>query len=218
VEPVLPELTASTDPRRAEPIQINTFRLFFRHERPRVAADVANRLSNDFIDEHIRERVQLSGDTAEFIESELTRLAQRLREIEAQIAQIKAENAGSLPEDRMANDTQLTRMLEALRAAQRGLAEAEGDAAVYRQQAMLVRSSEGRRGDVVGKAVSPALRLQELEISLGQLRARGLTERHPDVVAAKAEMEQLRSRVGSSDPDAAPVSVAEQEARALAER
>lgn len=218
VEPVLPELQAAATGRRNEPVEINTFRLFFRHEKPRTAADVVNRLSSDFIDEHIRDRVQVAGDTAEFIENELGRLAQRLREVEAQIAQIKAENAGSLPDDRANNETRLLRSLDALRAAQRELAEAEGDAAFYRQQAVVLRSSEGRRGDVVGKAVSPALRLQELEIMLGELRARGFTDKHPDVVSTTAEMEQLRSRVESDDPQEGSTSVAEQEARGLAER
>jgi polysaccharide chain length determinant protein (PEP-CTERM system associated) len=217
VEPVLPELSAGLDTRN-QPVEINTFRLFFRHEHPRTAADVANRLSNDFIDEHIRDRVQISGDTAEFIESELNRLAQRLREVEAQIAQVKAENAGSLPEDRPNNETMLTRSLDALREAQRSLAEAQGDEAFYRQQAVVVRSTEGNRGDVVGKAISPALRLQELEIVLGELRAKGYTDRHPDVVMARAEMDQLRARVDSDDPNNAPTSSAEQEARGLADR
>lgn len=219
IMPVLPELTTVDPARRNQPIDINTFQLFFRHDNARTAADVANRLSNDFIDEHIRERVQVSGDTAEFIESELGRLAQRLRELEGQIAQVKAENAGSLPEDRVNNETMLIRLLDSLRAAQRSLAEAKSDEVFYRQQAVVVRSTEeGSRGNIVGKAVSPALRLQELEMTLGNLRARGLTERHPDVVTARSEIEELRARINSDDPDKAFASTAEQEARGLAER
>jgi polysaccharide chain length determinant protein (PEP-CTERM system associated) len=217
VQPVFPELSTELDPTKME-FEINTFRLYFRHANAATAAAVANRLSSDFIDEHIRDRVKVSGDTAEFIESELERLAQRLREVEGQIARIKAENAGSLPEDRPNNETMLTRGLDALREAQRNLAEAQGDESFYRQQAVMARSSEGRRGDVVGKAISPALRLQELEMQLGELRSRGFTDKHPDVVMTMAEMEQLRARVDSQDPDSAPASAAEQEARGLAER
>lgn len=216
VAPVLPELQENT--RRNEPLAINTFQLFFRNESPRRAADVANRLSNDFIDEHIRDRVRTAGDTAEFIEAELGRLAGRLREVESQIAQVKQEGAGSLPEERDSNERLLGRAVDALNIAQRGLAEAQSDQAFYSQQATLVRASEGRRGDVVGKAISPALRLQELEMALGGMLARGFTDKHPDVVQTRAEMEQLRARVESDDPTEAPTSVAEQEARAQAER
>ena len=68
MEPVLPELDPEL--KRKMDIQVNTFRLFFRHEDPKVGAAVANRLSNDFIDEHIKERVRASGDTADFVESD----------------------------------------------------------------------------------------------------------------------------------------------------
>jgi polysaccharide chain length determinant protein (PEP-CTERM system associated) len=219
VEPVLPEL--ETDPNRRQEFEVNTFRLNFRHEDANVAAAVANRLANDFIDEHIRDRVQVSGDTAEFIEAELTRLSTQLREIEAQIAQVKAENIGSLPEDRTANELQLQRALDGLRESQRRLSEAESDEGFYRQQAAVARMAEGtNRGDVMGRAVTPGLRLQELEILLGELRARGLTERHPDVVAARAEIDQLRQRLADDEGAAAgsPATAAEQEAKGQAER
>src|SRR5690606_34079826 len=45
-----------------------------------------------------------------------------------------------------------------------------------------------------------------------------LTERHPDVVTARSEIEELRARINSDDPDKAFASTAEQEARGLSER
>jgi polysaccharide chain length determinant protein (PEP-CTERM system associated) len=220
VEPVLPALETEMLRNQSREIEINTFRLFYRHENAGIAATVANRLANDFIDEHIKDRVQVSGDTAEFIEGELTRLSQRIREVEGAIAQVKDENPGRLPEDRAANELEATRGIDALRETQRRLAEAESDEVFYGQQATVARAVEGGRGDVVGKAVSPTLRLQELEMVLGELRAKGFTDKHPDVVTAMAEMEQLHGRVDASraDPDGAPASVAEQEARAEAQR
>jgi polysaccharide chain length determinant protein (PEP-CTERM system associated) len=217
VAPVLPQL-ATDRARRTQQQEINTFQLFFRHENPRVAAAVANRLSQDFIDEHIRDRVQVSGDTAEFIESELERITQRLRVIEAETARIKAENAGSLPEERTASEYRVTRFLDQLRDAQRRMAESQSDADFYSQQAAVLLSNERRRGDVVGRAVSPTLRLQELEISLGEMRARGLTDRHPDVVRTLAEIGDLKARLASEGGGDGALSLEEQEARALAQR
>jgi polysaccharide chain length determinant protein (PEP-CTERM system associated) len=216
VQAVLPEFQEGAG-QRSQPAEINTFRLFFRHENPQTAAEVANRISNDFLDEHIRNRMQAAGDTTEFIEGELERLTEQLREVETEIARFKAQNSGSLPEDRANNERRLLQSLDALRAAQRALTEAESDATFYRQQALMVRSNEGRWGDV-GKSISPALRLQELDMTLGELRAKGFTDRHPDVVSTLAEMEQLRNRINSTDPEGPPTSVAEQEARGLAER
>lgn len=216
VEPVLSEL--ETDARRRDEQPVNTFRLFFRHERASTASNVANRLANDFIDEHIRDRVKASSDTAEFIEAEQARMAVRLREVDAQIARIKAENSGSLPENRMANENQLQRTVDALRDAQRRYSEAKGDEDFYRQQAVVVRSSEGRRGDVIGRAISPAVRVQELEIRLGELRARGLTDRHPDVVMTLAEIEDLQARIANPEEGGMSASTAEQEAVSLSQR
>lgn len=217
VEPVLPELEVGRA-RRGD-LTINTFRLFFRHERASTAADVANRLANDFIDEHIRDRVRASGDTAEFIEAELARLATRTQEVEAQVARVKGENVGSLPEDMVPSQTRLGRTYEALRFAQQRFGEAESDMAFYQQQARVARLVEGGRGDVIGRAVTPALRLRELEIQLGALRARGLTEKHPDIIIAEAEAAEIRANMDSQDADSSvPTSIAEQEALAQVER
>jgi len=218
IEPVLPELDTEEIRRNStKEIELNTFRLFFRHEDRDTAAAVANRLANDFIDEHIKDRVQISGDTAEFIESELGRLATRIRDVEAQIAQVKSENAGSLPTDIEANQRQIERAFEELRGAETRLSMAESDRAFYQQQAAVARVTEGSKGDVQGRAVTPALRLQELEISVGELRARGYTDKHPDVVDAEAEIEQLRQRIKGDAKDG-PASAAEQEANAQASR
>jgi polysaccharide chain length determinant protein (PEP-CTERM system associated) len=218
VEPVLPAL--QTDPKARGDAEVNTFRLYFRHDSPGTAAAVANRLASDFIDEHIRDRVQVSGDTAEFIEAELNRLSQRIREVDNQIARIKGENAGSLPEDRAANETLQQRSLDALREAERIRSEAESDATFYRQQATMIRGSESGRDNIVGRTVSPAVRAQEIEMRLSELRSRGLTDRHPDVVAATAELDGIRARIAESgaEPGAAPSSIAEQEALGLSQR
>lgn len=217
VEPVLPVL--GTGRGRRDDVSINTFRLFFRHERAGIAATVTNRLASDFIDEHIRERVRSSGDTAEFIEAELARLASRAREVTEQIAQVKDANVGSLPEDMRSAQDRLSRTYEALRFAQQRLGEAESNATFYQQQAKVARLVEGGRGDVIGRAVTPALRLSELEIQLGALRARGLTEKHPDIVIAEAEAAEIRATLEGKEGEAAPpASLAEQEALAQAER
>ena len=219
VEPVLPELETEEIRRMNQrEIQINTFRLFFRHQDPQTAATVVNRLANDFIDEHIKDRVQISGDTSEFIESELTRLAQRIKDVEAQIAQVKSENAGSLPTDMETNQRQIERAFEELRNVQTRLAMAESDEAFYRQQAAVARATDGSKGDVQGRAVTPALRLQEVEMTLGELRAKGFSDKYPDVVAAQAEIEQLHAKIAGNAGDANPASAAEQEALAQASR
>ncbi len=222
VEPVLPDIDPEL--KRKLDIQINTFRLFFRHANANVGAAVANRLSNDFIDEHIKERVQASGDTADFVDSELQRLTARLRELEAQIAQVKGQNAGSLPDDVFANQRQIERSFDAYSIVQQRLAEAQSDQTFYSQQATVARETGlGALGAQQNSQVlSPAQRLQVLENELGELRSRGFTDKHPDVIAALAEMEQVKGRIekgGAEESEARPpMSIAEQQARNEAQR
>ncbi len=208
VEPVLPELEQGTL-RRSRDVAINTFRLHFRDDSSRTAAEVTNRLANDFIEEHIRERVQISGDTAEFIDSERTRLAQRIRELEAQIAQVKGENAGRLPEDMVANQRILERALGDLRAVERELAQARSDEAFYGQQVLNSASGAGPE-DVV----SPARRMRLLELQLAEQRSRGFTDKHPDVIAVRQEIAVLRQQVGEPGDGEEPSSLVQQNAQA----
>lgn len=214
VEPVLPELqTSELRGRSNREIQINTFRLYFSASTPRTAATVANRLANDFINEHIKERVQLSGDTSEFIEAELQRLQARIREVEGQMAKIKAENPGRLPEDMLSNQRLLERSIDNLRQAQRDLAQAQSDEAFYRQQSMQALAVGGPHDDA-----NPARRIELLELKLGEYRSRGFTDKHPDIAATQQEIDALRQRIDSSaggtgSPQSLPQQLAEAEMR-----
>lgn len=196
VEPVLPELetvlATQFDITRRD-VQINTFRLLFRHDDPKLAAAVANRLANDFIEEHIRERVQVSTDTSEFIEAELARLAVQIQDVEARIAQVKAENPGRLPEDLEANQRLYERTIESLRLAQRQASEAESDEAFYRQQATISPEHNTRYDPT-----DPGRRVDALQLQLAEFMSRGYTEKHPDVVAIKQQLEEVK-RIELSD-------------------
>jgi polysaccharide biosynthesis transport protein len=218
--PVLPELDSQVASRQRE-VEINTFVLSFRHRSATTAADVTNRLASDFIDEHIRERVQISGDTSEFIEAELGRLAQRIAEVEDRMAAVKSENTGRLPEDFVGNQRMLERALEGIRSAERELSTARSDESFYRQQALL----SGAVAGPAGNALTPAGRLEALSVSLGSLKSRGLTDKHPDVVAAEAEIAALRAQIASGANDAegeeagdAALSILQQSAQAEAQR
>jgi len=214
VEPVLPEL-AVEGPRNRE-VEINTFRITFWSDSGRTAAGVANRLANDFIEQHIRERVQLSGDTSEFIQAELERLTTRIREVEAQIAQVKEQNAGSLPEDMSSSQTQLTRILDRRQSLRNELSLARSDAAFFEQQAA-VAFEEPRAND---ENLNPARRLDSLEITLGSLRAKGFTDKHPDVLLTMQEIEEIKRLIDSeqSDDGEGPRNIAQQTASAQQSR
>jgi polysaccharide chain length determinant protein (PEP-CTERM system associated) len=214
VEPVLPELEV-TDDRRPRDFEINTFRLYFRSKSATTAAAVANRLANDFIDEHLKERVQVSGDTSEFIEAELDRLSTRITEVEARIAAVKDANPGRLPEDVDSNQRILERAVNLVRNAQSDLAIAESDEAFYKQQVL----AGGGVGDLPNQ-MTPGRKLEILELQLAEYSGRGFTEKHPDVIATRHEIAEVKAQIelAGEEGSEAGLSPAQQNARAEQQR
>jgi hypothetical protein len=173
VAPVLSELETSC--RKASDVEINTFRISFRHNDARTAMLVAQRLGNDFIEQHISERVKLSQKSLEFIQTELDRLSTQIREIEAQVAQVKAANPGRMPQEIASNQLRLDRDRRELAGARRSLAEARRRA-FYRSQSTTAASMGGpeRRAEPGAAACSSS-------ISLCQYQARGFTRSTPTI-------------------------------------
>jgi polysaccharide chain length determinant protein (PEP-CTERM system associated) len=213
VEPVLPEMAASTSLRQAREAQITQFRIFFFHPDGKQARDVAQRLANDFIEEHINERVKISQKSLEFIGGELERISQRMVEIEAEVAKVKAENPGRLPEDASASQRRLERLSDAISRAQRDYDTARSDEAFWRSQFVSIGALGGGSDDT-----SPFRRVQMLELQIAEYHARGFTEKHPDYIKAKLEMEGLREAIASRELEEeqveAPPNFAQQTAEA----
>jgi polysaccharide chain length determinant protein (PEP-CTERM system associated) len=189
VEPVLPELERGAAARRRDS-EINQFRISFHDRDGQVAAKVAQRLANDFIEEHISERVKVSQKSLEFIDAELERVSQRMVEIEARVATIKAENPGRLPEDVGANQRALERLTTEISRVQREADLARSDEAFWRSQAIAVQGLERPNDNA-----SPTRRLQLLELQIAEYQSRGLTEKHPDYVQTRAELEAIRRQL-----------------------
>src|SRR5262245_8429732 len=210
VEPVVPELEQRST--RAREITINEFRILYNNYDPNVARDVANRLANDFIETHINARVQTSQKSLEFIEGELDRLNKRVREVEAEIAKVKADNPGTLPEELDANQRRLERVLGELALAQRNYDESASDAQFYSSQLATAKLSGGSNDDA-----SPTRRLELLKLELGNYLSRGFTEKHPDVVRTRDEIARLERTV-KSESESEVLNPLAQQTEAMARR
>ncbi len=196
VAPVIPELERQGSRRRdADP---NEFQIYFDDYDPKIARDVAQRLANDFIESHIDSRVALSQKSLEFIQGELQRLAEQIGGVEGQIKKVKNDNPGKLPEDLDANQRRLERVLSDNALAQRELAEATSDEAFYRSQVAQAAAFSAPNDDA-----SPVRRLELLKLNRADIRARGFTEKHPDVIKTKAEIEEVDASVKKLQGDGA---------------
>jgi len=216
VKPLLSELEQRAGI-RSQNTQINTFELSFRHRETLLAASVANKLARSFVEENIKERTRASGDTSEFIKADVQRLKREIATVEARIAEIKGSNTGSLPEDLPANQRLHERVIGAVRSAQRDLALSESDEAFYRQQLM---NGGGDYLRYQGGQITPERRLEGLRLQIGEWQARGFTEKHPDMINAKAEIAELEAKIEqkSLDVDDSELSLAQQTAKAEMQR
>jgi succinoglycan biosynthesis transport protein ExoP len=206
VEPVLSELDEG-NPRKD--VQFTTFKIVFRHEDNRVAAAVAQRIANDFINANIEARTNITGKSLDFMSDEIDGLAGQLGVVEKAIAEVKLASAGRLPAEFDANQRMLQFGMGDLRDAQRVLSSAEADASFWKNQTLAAAT-----GGSAGDTSSPSHRLKLLDFELGSMLARGFTNRHPDVLRVQAEMELLREQVSdSAGREDQPKSVAEQNAQ-----
>lgn len=207
VVPVLNELEAGQ--RRNRDVNFNTFRIIFQHEDRRVAAAVAQRVANSFINANIDARTSITDKSLDFMKDEIAGLTGELAKVEKAIAAVKAESSGSLPEEFESNQRMLQFAMGDLRDAQRILSAAQSDASYWKNQA-LTASTMASPGDTA----SPSHRVRMLEIERGSMLARGYTTRHPDVVRVEAEINLLNSQIAAeSGQENPPRSIGEQNAR-----
>jgi len=190
VEPVISEL--EVDRRSRRDVEFNTFKIVYRSRDDKIAAAVAQSIANDFVEANIEARMDISQQSLDFMEDSIESLSTELAEVEARIKEVKDENAGRLPEDLDTNQRILQTLTSQLREARRALDVAQSDEAFWKSQVIAAVSMSPP-----GDAASPEKRLRMLETDLGRVRAQGFTDKHPDVVSAKQEIELLRERLES---------------------
>lgn len=212
VEPVLNELDVDRRPRRD--VEFNTFRIYYRSRDPDTAAAVAQSIANDFFEANIEARMEVSQQSLDFMEDSIESLTKELREVDARIKDVKAENAGKLPEDLDTNQRILQVVTSQLRDARRALDVALSDEAFWKNQVIAAVSLTAP-----GDTMSPANRLKTLETELGRMRSLGFTDKHPDVASTMHEIEILRERLESdAESGEASSSYAEQNAKSEQQR
>jgi polysaccharide chain length determinant protein (PEP-CTERM system associated) len=210
VVPVLSELELKQRNAFRE-VQFNTFKISFSAKLAQTAALVTQSLANDFIEANISSRVEVSQQSLDFMDGSIAALMQRIREVEQEIRKIKSENSGRLPDDLSTNQRIFQTTIGQLREMHRNLNLAESDEAFWKNQVLTAATMTN-----YSDQMSPGYRKKTVEAELGMMQARGFTDRHPDVLRAKQELDLLEEMLKSSvDPDEEEVAhtFAEQNAR-----
>lgn len=189
---------AIIDPRK--PIELNSFKISFRHRNPKTAAEVANRLARDFISANLRERTSLAEGTTEFFEQQLLKARADLADIARQISDYKENYQGELPEQLQLNRDRLERnRIE--------LASTESKAEAAKDQVRLIgQQIQEFRTASATDSTDPSMRKRALELELNRLLSSGKTEKYPDIVHTREELRALDELIASKADDPLPTS------------
>jgi polysaccharide chain length determinant protein (PEP-CTERM system associated) len=178
----------------------------FRDTNPRRAAILANALADAFVAENTRFRSYRAGETAEMLEQLANNAMDKLSAKEREIAELRAEHPYSTTDqlpvlvqlmqqhrtELAANEVTVAELRERLRVME-FLRDQESALEIMMDEV----SGRTRVGTSRGTDTDSGSDLAQMEAELRDLLSR-LTENHPDVLAKKRDIENLRRSQGAA--------------------
>ena len=172
--------------------QISAFKVSYSANTPVVAQQVTAELTSLFIEENLKNRVELSEDTTGFLETQLDDARKNLAQQELRLKEFKSKYLGQLPEQTASNlqilaglQTRLQGATDALSQAEQQRLYLESLSAQYR--AMRTTTGAENPQPLNATVLDPDQKLQQLKAEEAELEAK-YTSLHPDVVRLKEEI------------------------------
>ncbi len=172
------------------------FKLGFEHKNPEVARQVANELVSLYLAENVRSRTEKTAETSQFMQAEVDRLDAEVKDLESQIAGIKRDNEGSLPE-LMTFNMQLMASLD------NDIGEIDRQIQSLRENKIMLDAELAKLSPIAttvtseGRPISsPQDQLKALQTELARLEGRYSPE-HPDVIRVRRDLEAVRAQLGA---------------------
>jgi polysaccharide chain length determinant protein (PEP-CTERM system associated) len=193
-------------------VQGDVFRVAFKADDPRVAKDVAERLTTFFIEESLKDRTALAENTSAFLETEVDGAERKLRDVEQKIAAYKQRHDGELPTQAEGNRSGLFNAQMQLQSLDNQIAQnRENQAQMQRQiTELLARLEDASRMPPAALPVEPdrpmtkavALAAKQAELQ----RARALyAVGHPTIDRLLREIKDLEVEAAEEAAAATPL-------------
>ena len=174
--------------------ETNMFNVSFRGKDPKRVADIVNVIVGVYIDEKMRSRRTDTSEAYDFIQSQLLEYKNKLEESDRNIREFKEKNPNLVPQ----SETTLLTRLE-------GQQSARIEAEIRLKE--LLRRKENLQKQLAGEKEltvafvtregSPQARLSYLNNQLMLLTAK-YTERYPEVIKIKSEIEELKKQIAQA--------------------
>ncbi len=190
---------------QARGLDTGAFAIAFSSPDPVKAKDVTNKLTQLFIEDNLKLREGRAIGTSRFLDRELERMSETLRERETKLRQFKEKYRGLLPENMDQNYRMMAHLQQELSSVNAAIQQTKDRKVLLETQVSSLEKMTGQVGDldlqggtnVEGPWASPEL--EQLRSKLGDLRSR-YSDKHPDVMRLQAAIAKLEK-----EQEAAPV-------------
>jgi polysaccharide chain length determinant protein (PEP-CTERM system associated) len=210
--------------RRGQYLPTTNFRISYRDPNPLLAQRITGRLASLFIEQDSRTRENQVFGTTEFLNTELSKIAQQLHESETRLKTLKEQYRYELPSELETNLRTLDRLqmqktgnLEALdryTTMQLNLERQVSETPPTISKDLAAARNVIGSGQRTGSPLVELYRKKEQEYKALAAKA---TERHPDVLRAKAELEALRKDIPPEELDPSSSQLADEPVQAAVE-
>lgn len=180
------------------------FQISYDSQKPDAAQKVVSELVTLYLNENVKARQQSVTEIAAFLSQESTRAADRIREIESNLAAFKRRHAGRTPESSMVNMQLAERTDVELMRVEREISLIQDRQATLKAQLALVEphlpAPAAATGTPAAHEPTPADRLRELKDRFATMSA-VYGRNHPDLRKLQREIDLLATQVGAPVPE-----------------
>ena len=175
---------------------------FSNAQNARAAAGVAQGLVDTFVEQNLSGDRARTGQSLQFLDAELARRAAALQEAEQRQAEFDQRYSSILP-----GDGPISQRMAAARAELDSLQQqiVAGQAALASMRSQLAATPANLPGGPDGGGATTATgQIAALQGQINQNLARGWTEQHPDIIAAREQIARLRPYAAAEARSGAP--------------
>jgi polysaccharide chain length determinant protein (PEP-CTERM system associated) len=194
------QVTFDVDKRMGAPLPVTYFHVSYQNRNPELAQKITTKLSSLFIEQDNRAREDQVFGTTEFLNGEMEKVGEQLKESETKLKQLKERRRYELPDQIEPN----LRTLDRLGQQQRTNAEALDRYANFRLNLERQLSETPAVLPVQTPVIPPVTmkaedpdtpeRYRKKKVELEELMSK-YTPRHPEVEAAMAELARLKAMI-----------------------